>query len=97
MEVEFPMRIAPFMVAVCPNHAPRLNELRPTRLTFSLQVPVTIMVEPGPALGRAALMLEYVLGFTPEQSTNICARRPTGKSKIAKSKNLCQAFIKQLL
>src|SRR5690242_1199772 len=95
MEFELEMRIPPVTLAVCPHHAPRLMLFMPCRATLSLQVPLTRMVDPCPALGRAALMLGYTegSGFVPEQSTTNCACRAIGRSSKVKMESLCKPFI----
>src|SRR6266550_4404449 len=82
---ELLMDSAPLRVAVCPYDAPGFSPLHPCRLTFSLHVPLTKIVDPGMAYCSAALMLGYSFGLAPEQSTRICAHRPSGKNRNVKT------------
>src|SRR6476646_8887950 len=93
MSFESEMRISPLMLAVWPNHAPRLTLFKFSNVTFSLQVPVTRIVEPTPALGNAALMLRNALGFAPEQSTRICPDAARGNNTVTEIKSFCQSFM----
>src|SRR5215470_14802367 len=69
MSSELLMEMPPLMVAVWPKNAPKLRWSTLCSETLSLQTPVTNTNAPGPAFGRAALMLGYALGLVPLQST----------------------------
>src|ERR1700739_3270157 len=64
----------------------------PAKWTSSMHGPVTKIAAPGPALGRAALMLVKAPGVAPVQSTTNWARLAAGThtAKARISKCLCK-------